>query len=185
MKSSNPQIFEQLNQLLADFIVQHKAKYQCLPQVQFEPEWLSPCQQGEVNDEYIHWQPIKVDDPLTFTNVAQALEITLHDDFSTYYSCFYSESIPVHCSEGYLELLFAWNKDDFERLQQNVIGHVLMKQKLKQPITLFFAVTDEHDHIISMINDTREIWVEKVGCLPHKKLANSLSEFIASLTIAL
>ncbi len=50
---------------------------------------------------------------------------------------------------------------DFERLQQNLIGHILMKQKLKQAITLFFAVTDEDDIILSVNNNTGEVWAEK------------------------
>jgi SecY interacting protein Syd len=57
-----------------------------------------------------------------------------------------------------------------------------MKQKLKQAETIFFAVTDEEDMIISLDNISGEVWVERVGCKPHKKLSNSLVEFISQLT---
>lgn len=171
--------------LTSTFIEQHQVKYQCLPKVEFESEWPSLCQQGTAEENYIYWQPIIADDELTFTNVETALEILIHQDIKDYFTCLYSESIPVECSQGYLELLFAWNNDDFERLQQNIIGHILMKKKLKQDMTIFFAVTDDDDVIVSIDNVTGEVWAEKVGCQPHKKLADSLVEFLSTLVIKL
>ena len=43
-------------------------------------------------------------------------------------------------------------------------------------------MTDDDDHIISISNDTGAVWVEKVGCEPHKKLADTLAGFIEQLT---
>jgi SecY interacting protein Syd len=57
-----------------------------------------------------------------------------------------------------------------------------MKQKLKQPLTLFFALTDDENMILSVNNDNGEVWVEKVGCEAHKKVADSLTCFIRMLT---
>ena len=57
-----------------------------------------------------------------------------------------------------------------------------MKQRLKQTETVFFAVTDEEDIIISIDNANGEVWVERVGCKPHKKLSDSLANFIEQLT---
>ncbi len=108
--------------------------------------------------------------------------LTLHKDIKSYFTSLYSESLDALCDEGGLSLLFAWNKKDFERLQENLIGHILMKRRLKQQETIFFAVTDEEDIIISLDNATGEIWVERVGCKPHKKLSNSLAQFISQLT---
>ena len=58
-----------------------------------------------------------------------------------------------------------------------------MKKRLKQELTVFFAVTDEDDLILSFNNQTGEIWVEAIGCEPHKKMANNIDEFLASLTV--
>lgn len=186
MKSPNSQIFEQLEQLFQSFIVEHDKKYQCLPQVAFDVEWLSSCQARTPDeDNFIEWKPVAIDKPLSFDNVETGLNVRLNTQYTEYFTQFYSESVPVHFDNEYLELLFAWNEDDFERLQQNVIGHVLMKRKLKQQITLFFAVTDRDDMIISIHNDTGEIWLEKVGCEPHQKLAGSMNSFLTQLSIAL
>jgi SecY interacting protein Syd len=36
--------------------------------------------------------------------------------------------------------------------------------------------------IISVDNASGEVWVEQVGCKPHKKLSDSLALFISQLT---
>lgn len=173
------------NTLLAfttSYIEKYHEVHHQLPVVVSDKDWVSPCEQGQSNEEESYWKPIKIDGDLNFENVEKALEFSLHQDIKDYFTCVYSESIEAESEDGKLSLLLPWNKDDFERLQQNLIGHIMMKQKLKQNITIFFAVTDEDDMIISIDNETGAVWVEQVGCLPHKKLANNLVEFIAGLT---
>ena len=82
---------------------------------------------------------------------------------------------------GNLQLLLPWNQDDMVRLQQNLVGHVLMKRRLDQPETLFFAVTDEEDFILSVDNQSGEVVLEQVGLLPQEVLAPDLASFLASL----
>ena len=164
------------------YIEKHQREHHQLPTVESDEDWASDCEQGRHNDEEIYWKPVKITNKLNFENVEQALNLTLHQDIKDYFTCIYSESIEAESEDGKLSLLLAWNKKDFERLQQNLIGHIMMKQKLKQNITLFFAVTDEDDMIISLDNETGEIWVEQVGCKPHKKLANNMVQFLNNLT---
>ncbi len=192
MTSSN-QLNENLEQILQTFAEKYIANYQQthngLPSIEKDEEWPSPCEQGTKEEgttelPEVFWQPaaINENEQLSFENVESALELTLHKDIKSYFTSFYSESLDALCTEGGLSLLFAWNKNDFERLQENLIGHILMKRRLKQQETIFFAVTDEEDIIISMDNATGEIWVERVGCKPHKKLSDSLAQFISQLT---
>ena len=192
MTSSN-QTNEQLVQVLQQFSEQYIADYQqthsCLPKVEQDVEWSSPCEQKITEQSSslqgeVYWQPVAIDkdEGLSFDNVESALELTLHEDIKTYFTLNYSESLDALCEEGELSLLFAWNKNDFQRLQENLIGHILMKQKLKQKETIFFAVTDEEDMIISLDNATGSVWAERVGCIPHKQLSDSLAQFISLLT---
>ena len=192
MTSSN-QINENLEQILQQFSEQYIADYQkthsCLPCVKQDEEWPSLCEKSTTEQNVlppgeVYWQPIIIDksEELSFDNVESALELTLHNDIKTYFTLFYSESLDAICDEGELSLLFAWNKSDFERLQENLIGHILMKQRLKQKETIFFAVTDEEDMIISIDNASGAVWVERVGCKPHKQLSDSLAQFISQLT---
>lgn len=181
MTLTNSPLAESLWKFADNFVEQHKKAHDCLPVIEIDESWPSVCQQTEMDEKNIYWQPMKSPEDLSFENIETALEIPIHQDFKTYFSTFFSESIDAECEDGKLSLLFAWNLDDFQRLQENLIGHVLMKQRLKQKISLFFAVTDEEDMILSILNETGEVWVERVGCEPHKKLANSLSEFIHQL----
>lgn len=147
-----------------------------------DSQWLSPCEVGKAEDgEEIAWDFYKLPQALNFENVEKALELKLHEDIKTYFGSFYSENLAATNPDGDLELLQAWNQDDFERLQENLIGHVLMKRRLKQPVTLFIGVTDAEDIIITLDNESGEVWAEQVGCKPHKFLATSISEFIDSL----
>ena len=169
------------------YINQYQQVHSHLPMIEQDVDWPSPCEvvqgKGEISPGKTFWQPVNIEEKegLNFDNVESALELTLHQDIKTYFTTLYSESLDATCEEGDLSLLFAWNKDDFKRLQENLIGHVLMKQRMKQKETLFFAVTDEEDMIISVDNETGSVCVERVGCEPHKTVADSLAQFISQM----
>ncbi len=185
-----------LSQALLSFTEQFIANYQQnnageLPTTEFDEQWLSPCTNEKFSDDLCRWQPVAIEtliakelimQPLSFSNVEQALSLELHPDIKTYFTTVFSESIDTQCAEGNLSLLFAWNEDDFSRLQENIIGHIMMKQRLKQAETVFFAVTDEEDIIISVDNVSGEVWAERVGCKPHKKVAGSLLDLFNDIS---
>lgn len=169
---------QQLVQAWQDFIDNWFviAKEKGLPRIEHDSDWPSPCefeQEGQ-----LHWQPVKVEQTLTFDNVEQALDIVLNDEFKQFFSLFYSDNLDATHDNGQLQFLQAWSQSDFERLQQNLIGHLMMKSKLKQGATLFVAVTDEDDLNIVINNETGEVCLEYVGKEPHQVLAKSLAEFI-------
>jgi len=191
MTSTNKTLANALLNFSNDFSKQHHQQFGYLPIIERDELWPSPCEQGTHDDNHNYWQPVAVNDEqqddgslekLSFANVESALELEIHQDVKTYFTTIFSSDIEAKCDEGKLSLLFAWNREDFDRLQENIIGHILMKQRLKQSETVFFAVTDEEDMIISIDNANGEVWVERVGCKPHKKLSDSLTAFIAQLT---
>lgn len=189
---AKPNLTAILQQLSKQYINQYQQVHSHMPMIEHDDDWLSPCEvpvkddaidAGVLSKGHVFWQPVNIADAqgLNFENVESALALTLHSDVKTYFTTLYSESMNMTCEEGELSLLFAWNKDDFHRLQENLIGHIMMKQRLKQQETIFFAVTDEDDMIVSIDNDTGAVWVERVGCEPHKKLADSLAMFLRTL----
>jgi len=181
MKSSPCELTQSLLLFSKNYLFEYQERYQHLPLIEKDEQWPSPCLVSNFDEEHQHWQPCEADEKLTFDNVEQALELTIHDDFKTYFTTIFSDTLDASCDEGALSLLFAWSKEDFQRLQENVIGHILMKKKLKQAVTLFFALTDDENMILTLDNDTGEVWVEKVGKKAHKKVASSLTEFIKTL----
>jgi|JQIA01.1.fsa_nt_gb Syd protein. len=191
---ANNNLPQALHQFAKLYIKNYQHCHNQLPKIEHDVQWVSPCEQGGIEKgdtkkikaekSVVSWQPVEITsaDELSFENVESALALTLHPDIKTYFTTIYSEQLAAKTEDGDLSLLFAWNKDDFQRLQENIIGHILMKRRLKQAETVFFAVTDEDDMIISIDNDTGAVWVEQVGCKPHKKLSNSITEFITQLT---
>ena len=84
-------------------------------------------------------------------------------------------------SRGKLLLLMVWNSDDVKRLQENIIGHIIMKRRLKQRETVFFATTEDDDILLSVLNGSGEVFLERVGQEVSEKLADNLASFIAQL----
>jgi SecY interacting protein Syd len=170
--------------------------------VVYEANWSSPCLEQTATigasapseGEMVSWAPrmqSRTQDEMhkgiqerqnSFSNVESAMSLSLHPDFCEFFTRYYSANFTATAEQGQCELLQVWNDEDFEGLQQNLIGHLLMKQRLKQTPTLFFGLTDEEDFILSIVNDTGEVALEQVGKEPQQIVAPNLAAFLASLT---
>lgn len=145
----------------------------------------SACIQGHFNkdtDQAVYFSPFRRKSSSDFSNVEKALEITLHPDINQYYGEYFSAPLMFTSPWGEGELLQAWNQQDFEYLQQNVIGHLMMKQKLKQQATWFIGVLGDGDEMLTVDNESGSVWIEIPGDKPKQKLADSLAEFIRSIS---
>lgn len=173
-----------LAQVLTDFIKQAVSWHlqHQLPLVTWaNVEDPSPCQLGAVIKQQVQWQPVPQQTKTSFANVEQALEIKLHADIITFYSEYFGAGITAEHSLGKLDLLMVWNEADILRLQENIIGHILMKRRLKQRETVFFATTDNDELVLSVLNSTGEVYLEKVGQEVVTKLADDLATFLLQL----
>ncbi|MFT4927711.1 MAG: SecY interacting protein Syd [Phenylobacterium sp.] len=174
-----------LDNLLAQWQSHYAQQAGGLPTVEHDPQWPSACEiEGSVANGQVQWQPVKRENSAAdFANVEHALDIVLHQDIKTFFSYAYSGEFDLNHEKGPVTLLQVWNDEDFANLQQNLIGHIMMKRRLKQPVTLFFALTDQDEQIISLNNESGEVWLESVGKLPHLKLADCLAAFLGDLSI--
>lgn len=159
----------------------------------YDEEWLSPClinETSQANDstfvpldnDLVAWRPFSRGLKHDLSNIESALEINIPAELSYLFCGYYSHDFNALAPDGPLTILQAWNEHDFERLQKNLIAHVLMKRRLKQPDTLFFALTDQDDIILSIDVATQAVVVERVGKEAHKKVADNLSDFIQHLS---
>lgn len=173
---------ELLNQAWVKFVSNWSklAEQNGYPEIESDPEWPSPCEFSANNKTY--WKPVEIEQALEFDNVGRAMDLIIDPQYSALFCKYYADNINAEHNAGPLQFLQAWSYTDFERLQQNLIGHLMMKAKLKQSPTLFFALTDEDDLNLVVVNETGEVWLEYVGKEPHKKVANSLADFIAGCT---
>lgn len=150
--------------------------------IEYDPQWPSACYLQQVNvGENVAWQPVRQTDDVDWTDFESALDFSLHPSIKDYFKCYWSDNLQAKHALGRLELIQVWNEADFERLQQNLIGHVLMKRRLKQKETLFFALTDQEDEILSIDNTTGEVVLEQVGLEPKKVIAANLASFILAI----
>jgi SecY interacting protein Syd len=176
---------QQVSKALDEFIVNYSLCAQAHPhmrQVDYDPDWPSQCYLSTAEaGQCVDWQPVKRDTPTNFNGIEQALNLTIHPDLVCFYTQYWSGNLNAKSSQGALQLLQAWDLADFERLQQNLVGHILMKRRLKQPETLFFALTDQDDFILCVDNNSGEVVLEQVGLLPQETIAANLASFIRSL----
>lgn len=177
----NNSVVQSLDNFIRRFTDAHQQQGQPLI-TEWDKGWPSECEIGEPDSQgMISWQPVRRTEQADFTATERALEMSFHDDIKTFYCRYWSECLDASTARGGLQLLQAWNQDDFERLLQNMVGHVLMKRRLKQAPTLFFAATDDDDFIISLDNASGRVMLEQVGLEPQEVLAESLSEFLTQL----
>ncbi len=150
----------------------------------------SPCIEGEfIEDEHgegmdntVYWHPKERADSVNFDNVETALEIALHPDINGLFCTHFSAPLLFDSQWGAGELLQVWNETDFDYLQQNIIGHLMMKKKLKQAPTWFIGVLGDGDRMLTVDNEDGSVWIEIPGQVPSEKLTDSLEIFISGLT---
>lgn len=130
----------------------------------------------------VRWQAVERQSPAGFNNIEHALELGLHHSINAFYGAYYAAPLMFDSAWGQGELLQVWNHQDFEYLQQNLIGHLMMKQKLKQSPTWFIGVLNEGDQMLVVDNNDGSVWLEIPGQVPHQQLAESLNEFIDALS---
>lgn len=170
-----------LEEFVQKYLIAAKTNPQMLV-VDYDDDWPSDCYASSGSKgESVIWQPIKRSGLAHFNDLEKALEMEIHQDIVSYYSAYWSNNLSAQTNQGELQLLQPWNHDDFDRLQQNLVGHILMKRRLKQPDTLFFALTDADDFILTLDNASGEVMLEQVGLLPKEVLAPNLATFIQSL----
>lgn len=172
---------QELATIWQNFVEDYTAQLQTIGFAQFspDPDWPSPCI-IEV-DGQPQWRPVKqtqCGENNNFANVESAMSIKIDAQFQTFFSLYFSDNLLAQHGDGELEFLQAWSQDDFTRLQQNLIGHLMMKQRLKQAPTLFFALTDEEDLNLVVDNTTGHVCLEYVGKEPHKVVSKDLLSFI-------
>ncbi len=173
------QVFQHLLTKAVSIAKQNGQKWQSYA----DPELASPAQYGEVCNDTVGWWPVARVTEADFSGLQQALEFNLHPDVQAFYGWGYGGGLPVSHARGPLELLMVWHDEDFIRLQHNIIAHILMKRRLKQQETVFIAATDDDELLISVLNSTGEVFLEKVGCEVKELLAPDLASFLQQLSV--
>ncbi|KTF17902.1 SecY-interacting protein [Pseudoalteromonas sp. H105] len=177
-------IVTQLEQLHKKFAQHTTEKTGRSPLIEQDSNWPSPCEVGDVDEHgQIQWQAVRRENPGSLIDLAKALDVTFPEALHHYYGSFFGGGIIATIEEHEVELLQAWSDDDFDLLQQNITGHVLMKRKLKQKPSVFIGLTEQEDLLVTVLLESGEVCLEYVGKQPHHVLASNLEEFVKALNV--
>ena len=89
--------------------------------------------------------------------------------------------MPARFADITLTLLQTWSEDDLQRVQENLIGHLVTQKRLKLSPTLFIAALDSELDVISVCNLSGEVVKETIGTRNRETLAPSLADFLTRL----
>ena len=179
MESENP-----IRTVLGELIERYRQAYLsvrgCLPQVQVEEAWPSPClPSGVVEGDWTEWNPVARLANEQFDQVEAAMAIELHSDANYYWNSFFSQGVIIDTSIGAVELLQPWNDDDYVRFQQNLVGHLLTQKRFKIAPSVFIGVQVEGEKVLT-VNAAGQVLAEVPGRKQQQVLAEQLAEFLAS-----
>lgn len=174
-------ITRELDRLADEFVTKWKTQRGTLPSTAFDDQWRSVAEVERVGESEVYWQPTRRSETLSFQGVSDALETSLPPVCETYFGHFWSASIPVLWGERPFELLQLWNADDENNLMHNLLGHALEKRRVREPLTLFFAVVDDA-RFLSIDADSGAVMLEEVGGSRPEEVADSLASLLSALT---
>jgi SecY interacting protein Syd len=140
----------------------------------------SPCI-VETQDNQVVWLPQPFVADATLANIERALEIQLHPDIHEFYTYQYAGDMMADLDDNRFTLLQVWSEDDFIRLQENLIGHLVTQKRLKLSPTLFLATIESEMTIVSLCNVSGNVVLEQFGCGKRTLLASTLIHFLNAL----
>ncbi|MTD37120.1 SecY-interacting protein [Erwinia sp. CPCC 100877] len=140
----------------------------------------SPCI-VTTEEESVRWRPAPFTLAQNLDAVERALEIRICDDARVFYTTQFAGDMTADFGTYPLTLLQPWSEDDFLRLQENLIGHLVTRKRLKLVPTLFLATLESELEVLSLVNLTGEVVLEKLGTAQHQVLAPSLCAFLQQL----
>ncbi|EPR1413978.1 SecY-interacting protein [Citrobacter koseri] len=140
----------------------------------------SPCIISSTSDA-VYWQPQPFEGEANVNAVERAFDIVIQPAVHAFYTTQFAGDMYAQFADEKLTLLQTWSADDFRRVQENLIGHLVTQKRLKLPPTLFIATLENELEVISVCNLSGEVCKEPLGTRNRTVLAASLAEFLTQL----
>ncbi len=162
------------------YLEAYQAEHQHLPENEELVDWISPCVEQKLTHS-VYWKPVVREVAADLTNVENGIEIAIHEDIHAFYGVQFGADMPATWRGNRLNLLQVWSDDDFERLQENILGHLVMQRRLKQKPTIFIATTDDEMQVVSICNISGNVILETLGIDKREMLAEDIASFLTQL----
>ncbi|MFH2500505.1 SecY-interacting protein [Klebsiella indica] len=140
----------------------------------------SPCI-SSTEGNGVFWQPQPFSLAQNINAVERALEIVVQQALHSYYTTQFAGDMQACFADETMTLLQSWNPDDFQRMQENLIGHLVVQKRLKLSPTLFIATLESELEVISVCNISGEVIKETLGTRRRTTLSPSLVSFLNQL----
>ena len=140
----------------------------------------SPCIISSLDDSVL-WQPKPFAGEQNVNAVERAMDIVVEPAVHTFYTTQFAGDMAARFADITLTLLQTWSEDDLQRVQENLIGHLVTQKRLKLSPTLFIATMDSELEVISVCNLSGEAIKETIGTRNREILAPSLADFLTQL----
>ncbi|WP_159236184.1 SecY-interacting protein [Raoultella terrigena] len=140
----------------------------------------SPCISATDGDA-VFWQPQPFSLPANISAVERAFDIVVQQPAHSFYTTQFAGDMQARFAGETMTLLQAWSPDDFQRMQENLIGHLVVQKRLKLSPTLFIATLDSELDVISVCNVSGEVLKETLGTRRRTTLSASLASFLNQL----
>ena len=140
----------------------------------------SPCVISTLDDRVI-WQPKPFSGEPNVNAVERAMDLVVQPAVHARYTTQFAGDMPARLGDLTLTLLQTWSEDDLQRVQENLIGHLVTQKRLKLSPTLFIATLDSELDVISVCNLSGEVVKETIGTRNRETLAPSLADFLTQL----
>ncbi|SFN45680.1 SecY-interacting protein [Xenorhabdus japonica] len=140
----------------------------------------SPCIE-RTGDGVVHWLPRTFSVQEKLSKVEAALEIRLQDSIHDYYVMQFAGDMTASFEGQSFSLIQVWSEDDFIRLQENLIGHLITQKRLKLSPTVFIGTTDSDMGLISVCNLTGQVIFEQFGSDNRETLSPDLASFLSAI----
>lgn len=140
----------------------------------------SPCTVA-TRGETVEWQPQPFVPAASLDAVERALDIQIQPAAHAFYTTQFAGDMPALHGGQPLTLLQTWSEADFQRVQENLIGHLVTQKRLKLSPTLFLATLADDLDVISLCNLTGQVVKERLGTRQRTVLAPELATFLQGL----
>ena len=137
----------------------------------------SPCIITTLDDKII-WQPQPFTGEQNVNAVERAMDIVVQPAVHAFYTTQFAGDMRARFAGETLTLLQTWSEDDFRRVQENLIGHLVTQKRLKLVPSLFIATLESELEVISVCNLQGEVIKETLGTRKRDVLAPSLADFL-------